>query len=140
MNNNTRKQVQSKLTKGLIDMIILNYLEREEMHGYQLICKIRKDFGVSLGPSSVYPLLGLIEKKGYVKSTWSMDSERPRKVYQITNQGISFLSASESQLKMVCKNIAQAESINQLKTSEGCLIFPKENHNITAVLNRSNKC
>ena len=118
MNNNTLKQVQSKLTKGLIDMIILNYLEQQEMHGYQLITKIRKDFGVSLGPSSVYPLLGLIEKKGYVKSAWIMDSERPRKVYQITNQGTSFLSASESQLKMVCQNITQGRK--QRNATKSC--------------------
>ena len=35
--NNNQKQIQTKLTKGLLDMIILQYLEKESMHGYQLI-------------------------------------------------------------------------------------------------------
>jgi hypothetical protein len=35
MINNNQKQIQTKLTKGLLDMIILQYLEKESMHGYQ---------------------------------------------------------------------------------------------------------
>jgi len=87
MNIKYQKETQTKLTKGLLDMIILQYLEHESMHGYQLITKIRKGFGVNFGPSTIYPLLGLLEKKGYVKSVWNMDSERPRKVYTLTTEG-----------------------------------------------------
>ena len=65
MNNNYQKETQTKLTKGLLDMIVLEYLSEESMHGYQMITKIRRGFGVYLGPSTVYPLLGLLEKKGY---------------------------------------------------------------------------
>jgi len=105
MNNNYQKEVQTKLTKGLLDMIILQYLEQESMHGYQLITKIRKGFGVYFGASTVYPLLGLLEKKGYVKSTWNMDSERPRKVYKLTDEGKNVLSFTESSLSLICKNM-----------------------------------
>ena len=55
MNNDNKKQAQTKLTKGLLDMIILQYLEDESMHGYQLITTIRKGFGVYFGPSTIYP-------------------------------------------------------------------------------------
>jgi DNA-binding PadR family transcriptional regulator len=105
MNNNYQKEVQTKLTKGLLDTIILQYLDQESMHGYQLITKIRKGFGVSFGASTMYPLLGLLEKKGYVKSAWNMDSERPRKVYSLTNEGKNVLSFSESSLNLMCKNM-----------------------------------
>ena len=105
MNNNYQKEIQTKLTKGLLDMIILQYLNQESMHGYQLITKIRKGFGVYLGPSTVYPLLGTLEKKGYVKSTWNMDTERPRKVYQLTNDGKAVLNFTENSLNLICKNM-----------------------------------
>ena len=105
MNNNYQKETQTKLTKGLLDMIILQYLEHESMHGYQLITKIRKNFGVYFGPSTIYPLLGLLEKKSYVKSTWNMDTERPRKVYKLTNEGKNVLSFTESSLNLICKNM-----------------------------------
>jgi DNA-binding PadR family transcriptional regulator len=109
MLNNYQKEVQTKLTKGLLDMIILQYLGQESMHGYQLITKIRKGFGVYFGPSTMYPLLGLLEKKGYVKSAWNMNSERPRKVYTLTIEGKSVLNFTESSLNLICKNmIAEA--------------------------------
>ena len=56
MIKNYQKETQTKLTKGLLDMIILEYLQHEPMHGYQLITKIRKTYGVYFGPSTVYPL------------------------------------------------------------------------------------
>ena len=111
MNINNKKETQTKLTKGLLDMIILQYLENESMHGYQLITKIRKGFGVNFGPSTVYPLLGLLEKKGYVKSVWNIDSERPRKVYTLTNEGKDVLSFTENSLNMICKNMVANNKI-----------------------------
>ena len=105
MNSNYQKEVQTKLTKGLLDMIILQTLENESMHGYKLITKIRKGFGVYFGPSTIYPLLGILEKKGYVKSVWNMDTERPRKVYDLTNEGKEVLSFTENSLNFICKNM-----------------------------------
>ena len=111
MNIKYQKETQTKLTKGLLDMIILQYLEHEAMHGYQLIAKIRKGFGVNFGPSTIYPLLGLLEKKSYVKSVWNMDSERPRKVYTLTNEGKDVLSFTESSLNLICKNMVTNNKI-----------------------------
>ena len=111
MTNNYQKETQTKLTKGLLDMIILQYLDKEPMHGYELITKIRKGFGVYFGPSTIYPLLGLLEKKGYLKSAWNMDSERPRKVYKLTNEGKNVLSFTESSLNFICKNMVTGSEI-----------------------------
>jgi DNA-binding PadR family transcriptional regulator len=111
MNTNNQKEAQTKLTKGLLDMIILQYLEHESMHGYQIISKIRKGFGVYFGPSTVYPLLGLLEKKGYLKSVWNMDSERPRKVYNLTKEGKEVLSFTENSLNMICKNMVAFNNV-----------------------------
>jgi PadR family transcriptional regulator, regulatory protein PadR len=105
MTNNYQKEIQTKLTKGLLDMIILQLLDQEPMHGYQLITKIRKSFGVYFGPSTVYPLLATLEKKGYVKSNWNMDSERPRKVYALTNEGGTVLNFTEGALNLICKTM-----------------------------------
>ncbi len=101
----SQKEIQTKLTKGLLDMIILQFLDQEPMHGYQIITKIRKCFGVYFGPSTVYPLLGSLEKKGYVKSTWNMDTERPRKVYEITHEGCTVLNFTEGSLNLICKTM-----------------------------------
>jgi DNA-binding PadR family transcriptional regulator len=106
MNAKNQKETSTKLTKGLLDMIILQYLEKQGMHGYQLITSIRKDFGVYLGPSTIYPLLGLLEKKGEVQSAWNMTSERPRRIYQLTKHGKELLSATQNTLLMICQTIS----------------------------------
>jgi len=105
MNNNYQKEVETKLTRGLLDMIILQYLVNESMHGYQIITKIRKNFGVYFGASTVYPILGLMEKKGYVKSAWNRDAERPIKVYNITKKGKDIFTLTENSLKLIRKNM-----------------------------------
>jgi PadR family transcriptional regulator, regulatory protein PadR len=111
MADNYQKEIQTKLTKGLLDMIILQFLDEQPMHGYQIITKVRKSFGVYFGPSTVYPLLGALEKKGYVKSTWNMDSERPRKVYQLTKDGETILNFTEGSLNIICKTMTTDSKI-----------------------------
>ena len=110
--NNYKQEAQAKLTKGLLDMIVLQNLEHEDMHGYQLITKIRKDYGTYFGPSTVYPLLSTLEKKGYVKSTWDMTKERPRKVFKLTEHGKAVLSFTGSSLAMICRNL-NTENVNE---------------------------
>ncbi|MDH7563814.1 MAG: PadR family transcriptional regulator [Candidatus Bathyarchaeota archaeon] len=102
---NHSKEVQAKLMKGLLDLVVLQFLSSQPMHGYQIITKIRKTFGVYFGPSTIYPLLGLLEKKGYVKSEWNMNSERPRKVYKLTTDGQSLLNFTEDSLNFICHKI-----------------------------------
>jgi len=103
---NNQKEVQVKLMKGLLDLIILQFLSTQPMHGYQIITKIRKSFGVYFGPSTIYPLLGALENKGFVHSEWNMASERPRKVYKLTNEGQSLLNFTEDSLNLICRKIS----------------------------------
>ena len=116
---NNHKEAQAKLTKGLLDMIVLEFLNEQPMHGYQIITKIRKSFGVYFGPSTIYPLLGVLEKKGQVSSEWNMEGERPRKVYQLTSEGKDLLNFTENSLNLIVKMIGSNSSLeNSDKTQE----------------------
>jgi PadR family transcriptional regulator PadR len=106
-----QKEVSTKLMKGLLDLIILQFLSTQPMHGYEIITKIRKSFGVYFGPSTVYPLLNTLEKKGFVKSEWNMSYERPRKVYSLTNNGQSMLDYTEESLNLICRKLTTQPSI-----------------------------
>jgi len=102
---NPQKEAQTKLMKGLLDLVVLQFLSQQPMHGYQIITRIRRSFGVYFGPSTVYPLLGSLEKKGYVSSVWNMETERPRKIYNLTNDGLNLLSFTEDSLNLICRRI-----------------------------------
>jgi PadR family transcriptional regulator PadR len=107
---NSQKEVSTKLTKGLLDLIILQFVSTQPMHGYQIITKIRKNFGVYFGPSTVYPLLNTLEKKGFLKSEWNMNSERPRKIYSLTSNGQNMLNFTEESLNLICRKISAQTS------------------------------
>jgi len=117
--NNIQKEVQTKLTKGLLDLIVLQFLDSQPMHGYQIITKIRRSFGVYFGPSTVYPLLASLEKKGNVESRWCMESERPRKVYELTNRGKNLLDFTENSLNLICKKMANDTTLEVAITGNG---------------------
>ena len=50
------REVQAKLMRYLLDLVVLQLLKTQPMHGYQLITRIRKSFGVYFGRSTIYPL------------------------------------------------------------------------------------
>lgn len=102
------RNIQVKLMKGLLDLIVLQLLKSKPMHGYQIIMNIRRTFGVYFGPSTIYPLLNDLEKSGYVTSEWDMTHERPRKVYKLTHEGRSLLIFAEESLSVICRKIGVA--------------------------------
>ena len=104
---NIQKEVQTKLTKGFLNLIVLQFIDSQPMHGYQIITKIRRSFGVYLGPSTVYPLLASLEKKGQVSSRWNMEGERPRKTYEITKEGKNVMNFTANSLNLMCKTMAK---------------------------------
>ena len=105
MTNN--KEIQNKLTKNLLDLIILQIIEEHPMHGYELMVTIRKSFGVCFGASTIYPLLNTMEKKQYLKCFWDMDSERPRKIYELTSDGKAMLEYTSGALGVICKTFGK---------------------------------
>jgi PadR family transcriptional regulator PadR len=115
---NAQKEVQTKLAKGLLDLIILQFLKSQPMHGYEIITKIRKTFGIYFGPSTIYPLLTSLEKKKYIASEWDMSNERPRKVYHLTSDGNTMLNFTENSLNLICQKISLTVDINAADEAE----------------------
>jgi PadR family transcriptional regulator PadR len=111
------REVQTKLMRGLLDLVILQFLNAKPMHGYSIITSIRRNFGVYFGPSTIYPLLGTMEEKGYIKSQWDLNNDRPRKVYSLTPEGSSLLNGSEESLNHICRKL-NTIGLNRLQINE----------------------
>ena len=101
------KKVDKQLTKGLLDIVVLGFLRSESMHGYKLITIIRRKFGVYFGPSTIYPYLNDLEEKGYIKSQWNLNNDRPRKVYSLTPEGSSILIGIEQSFNSICLRLSR---------------------------------
>jgi DNA-binding PadR family transcriptional regulator len=99
-----------KLMRGLLDLVVLQFLRAQPMHGYQIITSLRKQFGVYFGPSTIYPLLSVLEENGYIKSHWDLENDRPRKVYGITSQGTELLGCTEDSLTHIYRKLSISAS------------------------------
>jgi DNA-binding PadR family transcriptional regulator len=117
------KEVQTKLMRGLLDLVVLQFLKVNPMHGYKIITSIRKNFGVYFGPSTIYPLLSDLEEKGYLDSSWDLEAERPRKIYKLTAEGQGLLDCTESSLNHIHKKILTM-GMNKPSLSEALRMNP----------------
>jgi PadR family transcriptional regulator PadR len=101
------RKVDKQLTRGLLDIIVLELLRSEAMHGYKVITAIRRNFGAYFGPSTIYPFLAELQEKGYIKSQWDTNHDRPRKVYTITPEGKNMLTGIEQSFSTIVSRLSR---------------------------------
>jgi PadR family transcriptional regulator PadR len=78
----------TQMKKGLLELCILNLLERESMHGYQLVKVLRNIPGLVVTEGTIYPLLGRLKKENLVIITFEESSTGPiRKNYKLSAEG-----------------------------------------------------
>lgn len=87
---NTKFKWDSQLRKGLLDYIILLFLNKKEYYGYELIRDIKQVTDIQISEGTIYPLLNRLRKELLITSQWvEMETGIPRKYYQITDKGIT---------------------------------------------------
>ncbi len=81
--------MKAEVLKGHLDALVLAALEQEPAHGYAIIKRLqRRSHDVfRLPEGTVYPALHRLERDGLVKSRWTSDSGRRRRVYRLTRAG-----------------------------------------------------
>jgi PadR family transcriptional regulator, regulatory protein PadR len=90
MNSPAKYQNRIELLQGTLDMLILQALQREPMHGYAIAQLIRSRSGevLTVETGSLYPALHRLEKQKWVKSEWKLTESKQRaKYYQLTALG-----------------------------------------------------
>lgn len=80
----------SDLLQGTLDLLILQTISREPLHGWGIAKRIQllsQDI-LSVGQGSLYPALHRLEQQGWIRAEWR-DSElgRPAKFYTLTREG-----------------------------------------------------
>jgi DNA-binding PadR family transcriptional regulator len=75
--------------KGHLDLLLLAVLSEGPAHGYAIIesLRTRSNEVFDLPEGTVYPALHRLEEQGLLSSTWSEDSARRKRIYQLTPKG-----------------------------------------------------
>ena len=85
--------------KGHLDLLLLAILADGPAHGYAIIesLRARSNEVFDLPEGTVYPALHRLEDQGLLKSSWSEDSARRKRIYQLTPKGQQALTARQSE-------------------------------------------
>ena len=92
-----------ELRRGTLILLVLSQL-REPMYGYSLVKKLN-DNAIPLDANTLYPLMRRLEGQGLLQSQWDMGESKPRKYYQITQDGQAVLEKAKAYWKTFSSNV-----------------------------------
>lgn len=109
MAERAKYQNRIELLQGTLDMLILQALQREPMHGYAIAQIIRNRSGevLSVETGSLYPALHRLERQKWVKSEWKLTESKQRaKYYQLTALGRKQLASDHQRWLRIVRAIS----------------------------------
>ncbi len=82
--------VNKELFRGCSKAVVLQLLEKEKMHGYEISLKLKElsSGEIEITEGALYPMLHSLEASGDIKASWEVSKGgRKKKVYQLTTSG-----------------------------------------------------
>lgn len=92
-----------ELRRGTLILLVLSQL-REPVYGYSLVKKLN-DNGIPIDANTLYPLMRRLESQGLFQSQWDTAESKPRKYYQITQDGQAVLEKTKAYWKTFSSNV-----------------------------------
>ena len=78
-----------EIRRGALSLAILAIILEGESYGYDIMKRLSQDEYESLQvePSTTYPLLRRLEKRGILEGRWSEETGKRRRLYYVTRDG-----------------------------------------------------
>src|SRR5271156_1908347 len=112
-----RTRDQRDLFPGALEMMILQTLKRQPLHGYALVQHIKRTSNdlLEVEEGSLYPALQRLLKEELVRAEWGISSTNRRvRIYKLTAAGARHLerqvSSFEKMLEGITRVLARGES------------------------------
>ncbi|MDD3141547.1 MAG: PadR family transcriptional regulator [Lachnospiraceae bacterium] len=94
-----------ELRRGTLVLSVLNQLNNAQ-YGYSLV-QMLEEKGITIDPSTLYPLLRRLEKQGLLTSKWDMGESKPRKYYSRTEYGDEVYKKLKGQWSIITKEMSR---------------------------------
>ena len=97
-----------EVIKGTLEMIVLEVLQREPMHGWGIteLIERRSDGLLSVNQGSLYPALYRLVARGWVSSEWrTTDNNRNARYYALTRSGRKQLASERAQWEKLSRGV-----------------------------------
>jgi PadR family transcriptional regulator, regulatory protein PadR len=91
--------MDAEVLKGHLDLLLLAMLQTQPGHGYAVAERLRRQSSgtFDLPEGTLYPALHRLERAGLLRSRWSDESGRKRRIYQLTAKGQRRLSSKQQE-------------------------------------------
>jgi PadR family transcriptional regulator, regulatory protein PadR len=97
-----------EVIKGTLEMIVLEVLQHEPMHGWGITERIeRRSNGLlSVNQGSLYPALYRLVARGWVSSEWgASENNRSARYYSLTRAGRKQLATERAQWQKLSRGV-----------------------------------
>ena len=101
---------RTDLMQGTLELLILNTLAREAMHGYGIVQRIHEaaEDLLKVEDGSLYTALYRMEERGWIKSEWGVSEHNRRaKFYKLTRKGQKQLEAERANWNRISKAVTR---------------------------------
>jgi transcriptional regulator len=108
MTFSAKKTEQRDLFRGALEMMILQSLRQQPMHGYALVQYIRQRSNelLQVEEGSLYPALQRLLKDGLVKADWETSASNRRvRTYRTTPAGVKHLEREISSFERMMEGV-----------------------------------
>ena len=98
--------VNSELTRGVAEPVILSLLNARRMYGYEIIKTVNERTGNAFEwkEGTLYPCLHRLEVAGLIAGEWEFsESGKPRKYYSLTAAGRAELAKKVDEWRVFAK-------------------------------------
>ena len=101
---------RTDLMQGTLELLILNTLARESMHGYGIVQRIHEaaEDLLKVEDGSLYPALYRMEERGLIKSEWGLSEHNRRaRFYKLTRKGQKQLEAERANWNRISRAVTK---------------------------------
>lgn len=97
---------QAQLRKGLLDIAVLNLLNYNHCHGYEMTRILQQSQGLKIHEGNIYPILARLKTDELIISYSEVSQDGPpRKYFKLTESGKKVLGKMNAHWKHVVKDI-----------------------------------
>jgi len=100
--------IRKDLFPGALELMVLQTLTRQPLHGYALVQQIKRSSRdlLQIEEGSLYPALQRMLKEGWVKARWTTSgSGRRIRLYDITPAGVKHLDAERERMERMFEGV-----------------------------------
>ena len=102
------KADQNSFRKGIMSLVLLSLLRKEDMYGYQLVQETRNLSGgrIQTQEGSLYPVLYKLQEKGYISDRKVLVGKRMTRVYyHLEPSGREYLKTLMEEYSAICTGV-----------------------------------